>query len=551
MEEKFDKIWLISGIRKIKSNDSDGQLKSFEENGRIPLNLLSNPLAIACSPFSQLIFIYQTISYLRPLTRRIDLQNVSEYVGKIKTIFDDFVLSQNCSLIEFFTLITALHVVELLNQRKTTNTKFRPLMVFDVEEIEAEIEGFFEQNFEVVNEHAKSKGLSGLASPIEWLELVEGLKLYIPRNIAYIHFLGLKRIPSGASAFISLNVAKLIRCAYHGLDIQLAKGGIPVENYTTYTLGQLKDLVGKKTGQQVSDVDIVRLCLKRNFHAYSKSDTDNYYLKDSSYRRIPSITEVANDRRDQKIDVSYEYRYEGLVRMPKSVLKIFTLNEAIIVSHPNLNAKESLQKNHNLLCIELEPSFCEYLLGEPKVIHIRNKIASFRMTPNDWVFIQQEVNDFLDGDVRIETPILEDAAHTNPLEGVVVFDIDSSAGSELYAEIKKAQNDYQGRGKKRILHYVVIKIIIKNIKDADRSFDPLHMPGRVEEFYNFCHSIVPGIFPEKMTKQDKKNAKNNFRECCKGKNMPSVDAVPICAWPGKNTKPNPSFWATIKEKLLV
>lgn len=95
------------------------------------------------------------------------------------------------------------------------------------------------------------------------------------------------------------------------------------------------------------------------------------------------------------------------------------------------------------------------------------------------------------------------------------------------------------KGNKMQLVDDAISLILDTVKKINSDFDPMIMPGTVEDFYKFCLSLPHGnkIFP---------SSKMSFGKYCK-RTIKKVKnkQPPLCAWIN-NPTPNNEFWEKLK-----
>jgi hypothetical protein len=95
------------------------------------------------------------------------------------------------------------------------------------------------------------------------------------------------------------------------------------------------------------------------------------------------------------------------------------------------------------------------------------------------------------------------------------------------------------KGNKMQLVDDAISQVLETVKKITSDFDPMTMPGTVEDFYKFCLSLPHGskIFPP---------SKMSFGKYCKRTIKKSKEKQPpLCAWIN-NPTPNNEFWEKLK-----
>lgn len=109
----------------------------------------------------------------------------------------------------------------------------------------------------------------------------------------------------------------------------------------------------------------------------------------------------------------------------------------------------------------------------------------------------------------------------------------------LFAMLHQISGSMQ-KGNKMELVDSAISHILNAVKVIHPTFDPMNMPGSVEDFHKFCLAMPSGgnIFPDK---------KRSFGKYCRrtmsGKS--NKDMPPLCGWINP-TKPNKQFWSELK-----
>jgi hypothetical protein len=112
--------------------------------------------------------------------------------------------------------------------------------------------------------------------------------------------------------------------------------------------------------------------------------------------------------------------------------------------------------------------------------------------------------------------------------------------SEVFAQLHQMSVSIQ-KGNKMEVADTAISLILNAIKKIHSDFDPMSMPGTVEDFHRFCLDIPCGdkIFPSN---------KNSFGKYCRRSLKKSeLKLPPHCAWENPS-KPNKQFWDLLKTK---
>ncbi len=110
----------------------------------------------------------------------------------------------------------------------------------------------------------------------------------------------------------------------------------------------------------------------------------------------------------------------------------------------------------------------------------------------------------------------------------------------VFSQLHQMASSIQ-KGNKMEVVDTAVSLILNTIKKIHSDFDPMSMPGTVEDFHRFCLDIPCGdkIFPKN---------KNSFGKYCRRSLKNSEQKLPPhCAWENPS-KPNKQFWDLLKTK---
>lgn len=339
---------------------------------------------------------------------------VSQYGEDLKSQLKELLQQPKCSLSALFILITQIHFIndltsgmyidsQYLNRdARSANELHRrmSLLFCDVDEVKNKFVIYLQEKYPLFLKLAKTQGIndSDLIEPILLLEILESDPQFrVQKTIA--------DRDSGSMVLVLSEVARKIRCAYHGVDINLAEQGISCKDFTTYNMKQMVELFTAHHKRIISEDNIVSDLMKQNdIGMYLKSE--RYHIRAAATRGAPGIETIKDDINSGRINKVYSYSYEGLIRLPKdsdhpwfkkSVVKHLLNGGVIKLLHPI--KRERLQVNHpdkyTMSFIPLEPSFSEYILGDTKVIEVWPNQSEIEIAINDLLFIQSEVDNYL------------------------------------------------------------------------------------------------------------------------------------------------------------
>lgn len=353
--------WLIIEVRKVRYTDIPNNLKEFEVICSTMFFLFQVTAQFKCNRSVALLnfMIYVIIEYMYQQTLfPIDMQKVKNFVEHIKTVLYECINRESIELIEFFTIMSAVQITHRLTEQKVTkatsnNLQARPLMNYDLDEIENEINEWFHIGLNALEEYWIDKIKPTQAPPSDWLGVIDSLKLYVPRNIIYLHAHGLERLPTGEPTFIAVETTKLIRYQQY----QLCPEKEMTENIkmrAVYTLDELSDR------WRTNRKNIIKACFESDIFWAYLNITDEMHL----HERQLNVAQLGISYDDLK--TTYPYSYNGYARLSKI---------AILRDHIDLmyfyTSSQLKCRHYSPHIISVIPPFSKQILGIYQFIEVR------------------------------------------------------------------------------------------------------------------------------------------------------------------------------------
>lgn len=288
--------------------------------------------------------------------------------------------------------------------------------------------------------------------------------------------------------------------------------------------------------------DLLSDALNKNVLVYLKYPRD--YLH---WRERVSATTCSNDKKDYS-----EHRYHGLGQ-----LKIRKNEDTHLCQFGGLTVDMLLYGEHpihglskSIPNVEYEIEFLctedEFNIGLQPYIKIpKNEIGEILSDDNLIVVSLTENKKTVNQtDIQLQANVTN-----NMITGEIInhditkrlsADDKKTIWSEVFSQLHQMSVSIQ-KGNKMEVVDAAIPLILNTVKKIDPDFDPMKMPGSVEDFHRFCLDIPCGnkIFP---------NNKKSFGKYCKRNLRNSAQKLPPhCTWENP-PKPNKQFWDALKIK---
>lgn|SRR3990167_2639772 len=185
--------------------------------------------------------------------------------------------------------------------------------------------------------------------------------------------------------------------------------------------------------------------------------------------------------------------------------------------------------------IEFVPTKAEYDVGLQAYVSIPSDEIEKILSDENLIVVAPAKNE-----KPIESPS-EVVDHSNSQECPSVDK--SKIWQESFASLHQIAGSIQ-KGNKMQLADNAIALVLNAIKKIQPDFDPMKMPGTVEDFHKFCLAMPDGnkIFP---------NQKESFGKYCRrtiSKRQRQQKMPPLCGWENPPT-PNSQFWDSLKPSV--
>lgn len=437
----MNKEWLITEVRQVRHIFIPNNLKEFEEICQTTIFLLQLSVKFNWNQNKAILsfMMYVIFEYINQQSNfPIELEKVTNFVNRINAVFNEYIKRSNITFTEFFTVVTATHIIHRLTDRKlikitNNNLQTRPLLSYDLDEIENEINIWFQIGFKVLKQDVTADTPSELATPFAWLEMIDVAKLYVPRNIIYAHGGGVERISAGERAFIELETIKAIRYYQYQLCPK-KKLAASMKLRTVYTIDEL--CIRWKTNKK----NIIAACHEGSFLWGYLNLSKEMRLHDG---RLPG---VVIDISDPNLQRDYPYSFNGYARLAK---------KSILSSHIDLThfyTNETL-KQDRYSGVSIVPPFCKQILGIYQYITVLSDVEPILYFMEDEIHAYELTDHFINKFTFHNKPIKVKNKAAYIENGRLSGDVRTKEAEKHWEQIKPAlfkmaQDLYRSAGKK-------------------------------------------------------------------------------------------------------